>query len=316
MLVFISWSGNRSKRVAEALERWLSHVIQAVDPWLSLDIEKGARWSATISERLEQSKVGIICVSRDNVDSHWLLFEAGALSKAKDTHVCTLLIDLRPADLSSPLAQFQATIAEKEDVRRLAHTINLTVQRSGERFLSDQVLDDTFELHWPRLNTVLKEVAQSPGEGESQKRLRTDREILEEVLEILRRQDKQQIQRPTIDDEIARLRGQLGAVSPAAEATLSQAIRRVMEGQKQEAESSGGDAWPEVGASKEDILTFFQAVLYPESLMSASRSYAGVSVRNETQAIREGALNMMKKAAILHGLGSEFEEWLGMRNSG
>lgn len=43
MKVFISWSGETSKKVALALKAWLPNVIQALDPWMSdKDIEKGA----------------------------------------------------------------------------------------------------------------------------------------------------------------------------------------------------------------------------------------------------------------------------------
>jgi hypothetical protein len=82
MLVFISWSGLRSKHVAEALEDWLAQVIQAVEPWISQDIDKGSRWGAEIADRLERSKVGIICLTKNNLNSKWIHYEAGALSKA------------------------------------------------------------------------------------------------------------------------------------------------------------------------------------------------------------------------------------------
>src|SRR6185437_15204816 len=105
MDVFISWSGNRSKSLAEALRKWLKEVINAVDPWLSVaDIEKGARWRDCVASRLKTSDMGIICVTPGNLKSEWLLFEAGALSKAMDTaHVCPLLIGLEPSDVSGPL---------------------------------------------------------------------------------------------------------------------------------------------------------------------------------------------------------------------
>ena len=63
MKVFIRWSGERSKAVAEALQEWLRRVVQAVDPWISSEMTKGVRWSPEIVARLEESKVDIICLT-------------------------------------------------------------------------------------------------------------------------------------------------------------------------------------------------------------------------------------------------------------
>ena len=97
--VFISWSGERSRCVAEALRGWLPAVLQNVKPWMSAaDVEKGTRWESEISTRLEEADVGIICLTPDNLDSRWLLFEVGALSKKLGkSRVCTYLLDLTPA---------------------------------------------------------------------------------------------------------------------------------------------------------------------------------------------------------------------------
>src|SRR5439155_27102989 len=126
MKVFISWSGERSKAVAEALRYWLPKVIQAIEPWMSADdIEKGTRWRSGIADELGQSSVGIICVTRENLDSTWIHFEAGALSKQQqNTFVCSFLFALAPTDIREPLSQFQATKAQKEDLRKLLSTIN------------------------------------------------------------------------------------------------------------------------------------------------------------------------------------------------
>lgn len=43
MKLFISWSGEKSKDVANLLHKWISSVIQAIHPWISTqDIETGS----------------------------------------------------------------------------------------------------------------------------------------------------------------------------------------------------------------------------------------------------------------------------------
>src|SRR5947209_7773018 len=117
MKIFISWSGERSKVVAETLRDWLQDIIQALEPWISADIEKGQRWSSEIATQLEQAQVGIICLTQDNLNSRWLHFEAGALSKTPKSYVCTFLLDIEPTDFDGPLTQFQHTRAQKEDIK-------------------------------------------------------------------------------------------------------------------------------------------------------------------------------------------------------
>ena len=58
MKVFISWSGELSKTLAEILKRWLPAVIQAVKPYYTPDdITKGVRWNTDIAKELEESQV-------------------------------------------------------------------------------------------------------------------------------------------------------------------------------------------------------------------------------------------------------------------
>jgi hypothetical protein len=133
MQVFLSWSGERSKAVAQTFSKWIGQVIQAVDPWISLDIEKGTRWNPEIAVRLEESRVGIICLTKENLDARWILFESGALSKTKDAYLCTLLLDIDPSDVEQPLGQFQHTTRDKNDIRQLLGTINKAVEKEGEK---------------------------------------------------------------------------------------------------------------------------------------------------------------------------------------
>lgn len=52
MKVFIVWSGTRSFEIAKALNDWLPRVIQAVKPFFSHEIEKGAKWACEIDAAL------------------------------------------------------------------------------------------------------------------------------------------------------------------------------------------------------------------------------------------------------------------------
>src|SRR5437660_935883 len=121
MRVFISWSGTRSRAIAEALSVWLPQVINFLEPFLSSeDIEKGARWSADVAKNLEKSRVGVLCLTPENVEAPWIMFEAGALSKnLENTYVCPFIFDMQSSDIKGPLSQFQATRPEMEDVKRL-----------------------------------------------------------------------------------------------------------------------------------------------------------------------------------------------------
>lgn len=190
--IFISWSGERSRQVAEALRGWISHVLNAARPWLSCaDIVKGARWSTDVAAQLERSKLGIICVTSENVNSNWLLFESGALSKSVgDSFVCPYLFGIEPSDVGGPLSQFQMARANRDETSRLLGTMNAAL---GEGARSGVELSEAFDMLWPTLEEKLKAI---PATQEPQKPSRGDREILDEILELLRSQVRTEVSRP------------------------------------------------------------------------------------------------------------------------
>ncbi len=93
MKIFISWSGDLSKTVAQHLGDWLKGVIQATEPWISTkNIDSGSVWFNKIRTELKDTSTGIVCLTKENLKQPWLLFEAGALAKGSDaSRVCTLL---------------------------------------------------------------------------------------------------------------------------------------------------------------------------------------------------------------------------------
>jgi len=54
--VFISWSGELSRKLGEALRTWLPGTLQYVRPYFTPDdIEKGTKWDSEIAKELESS---------------------------------------------------------------------------------------------------------------------------------------------------------------------------------------------------------------------------------------------------------------------
>lgn len=179
MHVFISWSGERSKKIASAFNNWIPKVIQVARPWMSdEDISTGARWGAELNQILENTVIGIICITPENQNSEWLHFEAGSLSKSlKDSKVMPLLFEMSHAQLSGPISQFQAVTCQKEGVFRIINSINESLNG-----LKESDLHEIFEVWWPKLEKQLQEV----GPHSEVIVKRESSEMLEEILEILR----------------------------------------------------------------------------------------------------------------------------------
>jgi hypothetical protein len=188
MTVFISWSGISSKEIAEILKDWLPNVIQKIEPWLSTEnIDKGSIWNTHILKELNKCFFGIICLTKENINAPWLLFEAGALSKSIDiSRVCPFLFRIKPTDITGPLAQFQSTIIEKGDKLKLIKSINNAMGNDG---LEENKLEKAFNIWWPEFENRIAKITPEDSLGENKKR--TDRDILEEILTISREQAKQ-----------------------------------------------------------------------------------------------------------------------------
>lgn len=183
MRVFLSWSGERSKRVSLLLKEWLSCVIQSVHPWVSSkDIDRGSLWFTEISQQLGETSVGVICLTQDNKEKPWILFEAGALAKGlNSSRVCTLLIDLEPKDIGDPLAQFNHTLPTKDGLFDLLRTLN----SAADSPLEDKVLERAFETYWPQFVDEFQAILADTKMASTAKPRKSD-DVLSEILESTR----------------------------------------------------------------------------------------------------------------------------------
>jgi len=158
MKLFISWSGKLSHQIAKELREWFPLVINQLEPFVSSEsIKKGDRWMIDINSELEQSNFGVICLTRENLNEPWIMFEAGALSKnVSQSKVSSLLFDnLKQNDIKSPLSLFQNTEFEKEDFKKLVISVNNAL---GDKKISDTVLNRSFEKWYSDLEEKIKKI--------------------------------------------------------------------------------------------------------------------------------------------------------------
>ncbi|MFO0943050.1 MAG: toll/interleukin-1 receptor domain-containing protein [Pirellulales bacterium] len=184
MKVFISWSGDTSKEIGTILRKYLPLMLQDVDAFLSRhDIESGARWAERIQLELEQSSYGLVLLTRSNLSAKWLLFEAGAISKLKNSATtCLLCGELEETDVTGPLAQFQFQKFERDPFFQLMRDMNGRLAKP----IKERPLDLILQKWWPDIDeeykaAILKYSAQETEE----KNPRNEREFQDEILRML-----------------------------------------------------------------------------------------------------------------------------------
>lgn len=231
MRVFISWSGERSRLVAEALQAWLPSVIQRLDPWMSAhSIDAGARWGGELAKELEAQEFGVLCLTPENVGAPWLLFEAVALSKSvKTSRVVPYRLGLPALGVGPPLSQFQGVDASQEGTQKLIDSSN----QAQDAPLDKERLERTFQWAWPELGERLKAIGVPAEQAKIQGRNEMD--YLAEILEIVRG-----LKTPSDNRRDPDLR----EVASLVEAALSKAEGKVRSMEDYEAKGGGASTEP------------------------------------------------------------------------
>lgn len=156
MKIFISWSGELSKQIGGELSKWIPEVVPHIDIFYSnSSLKLGQQWLNGLSSSLEDISFGICIITKNNLNSPWVHYEAGAIFH-KNEKKCTLiplLIDIHKNELSGPLSTFQAMNFTEEEMRNLVKTINNGLE---SRKLPDTMIDVMFNLHWAELEKRIK----------------------------------------------------------------------------------------------------------------------------------------------------------------
>lgn len=184
MKVFISWSGDTSKEIGSILRKFLPLILQDVDAFMSRhDIESGARWAERIQHELEQSSYGLILLTRSNLNAKWLLFEAGAISKLRNSATaCLLCGGLEDTEVTGPLAQFQFQKFEQASFFQLVRDMNNRIAKP----LKESAIDLVLAKWWPDIEEEYSAAIQKFAAQETEeKNPRNEREFQDEILRML-----------------------------------------------------------------------------------------------------------------------------------
>ncbi len=177
MKIFILWSGIRSQSVAQSLRDWIPLVLHFAQPFFSeVDIAAGERWEQSLGKELETANFGIACLTRENVASPSILFEAGSLAKSLgESRLIPLLLDLEVREITGPLAKFQAKKVDKDGVSEMIQSIN----QAAPQPIPEERTKQLFDALWPKLE---EQMASVPKQTETHKPIRQQHEILEELV--------------------------------------------------------------------------------------------------------------------------------------
>lgn len=162
--LFISWSGSKSKEIAKLLKTILENIIfpeTGLSCFVSdVDIASGSDWWEKIKSELTNCQLGILCVTKENLKSPWIYFEAGALV-ARDVPVMPLLFFCDIKNITStPLKSKQCVvyddiskfekmicdINQKYNLRKIPVSNLKAIARNGYELLNSQLKDIFIEL--------------------------------------------------------------------------------------------------------------------------------------------------------------------------
>ena len=137
MNIFISWSGGRSQKAAEAFEIFFRNLFRHLHPhiYVSTKMDKGTRWDDTLYAELIQADLGLLILTRENCanPSIWMMYEAGVLSRTTEKDcTMTFLLDAGSGRIPGPVSRIQSTSCRREEIVSMAvQMYRLYIRQAG-----------------------------------------------------------------------------------------------------------------------------------------------------------------------------------------
>ncbi len=142
--VFISWSGEESKGIAQAFIEEMNKNIGGIETYFTPnDLKHGKRWGGELAEELKKAKCGVLILTRSNYLNSWINFEAGAISKHyEQSMVWPICFSFSKIDLQPPLALFQAADFNEPEMKKLLRELTELINGPDGEF------EKKFETFW------------------------------------------------------------------------------------------------------------------------------------------------------------------------
>lgn len=149
--IFISWSGKNSREIAKKLKEVFEKLIFPGKNLIcfvsDIDIASGEDWWKKIKSELRGSKLGIICITKENIKAPWIYYEAGALIGNNVKTIPLLFNCNQEAIQNTPLSGKQCVVFhEKSKFKKMILEINdqfdsLKIPVDSIEALSDNAID-------------------------------------------------------------------------------------------------------------------------------------------------------------------------------
>lgn len=134
--LFISWSGNIGKEIADLIYDWMDRMYEGIPSkvFFSTEIRPGTIGLNEILDALDCCDRGFFIITRERMNSPWIYFEAGAISKGnRDKRIVPIYVDVeRDEIINAPLPSFQSNISFSFD--NLFSLIQMTGNELGWTF--------------------------------------------------------------------------------------------------------------------------------------------------------------------------------------
>ncbi|HEY0379058.1 MAG TPA: TIR domain-containing protein [Pyrinomonadaceae bacterium] len=193
--IFISWSGDESKKIANELKRFLDFTVRRGEPWVSDIIEGGANWEAELVKALEETEFAIVCLTKTNVKASSIHYEVGYIAACKKP-ICPYLFELQETEIDWPLSKHQAKKADAEGTRQMLITINKKLGVEDPETYSKEA----FKKWWPGFNRELKKLREAAQTHSSEQvSHEASKEFFERLALTTRKEEEPMKQKPEPD---------------------------------------------------------------------------------------------------------------------